>query len=120
MKRAVLIIGLIAGILGILACGLLIMKAFGMPAYEQIAGIVLKRSAIVLLLQIAGLVFSLIASKSPKLFGALIIIAGLSNFGTLDSSIHTDLPVSFLIGAVAGIMFIIAGIMSLVQKDKEE
>lgn len=118
MKRAVPTIGLIAGIIGILACGLLIMKAFNMPAYEQVTGKILKLSAIVLLIQIAGLVFSLIADNNPRLFGVFIIVSGLSNLGTLDSSIHADLPVSFLIGAVAGIMFFIAGIMSITKREE--
>lgn len=119
MKKAIFTIGLIAGILGILANGLLIMKGFGMPAYDDDTWVVLKVSAIVILVQIAGLIFSVTAEKNPKLFGVFILVAGLLNYFTLSSSILIDLPASFLIGAIAGILFIIAGVMSLTQKKKE-
>ncbi len=119
MKKAIFTIGLIAGIVGILAGGLVVMKAFDMPAYDDGATIALRTSVVIILLQIAGLIFSVTADKNPKLFGAFITVAGLANYGTVKNSIRVDLPAGFIIGIIAGLLFIIAGVMSLTESKEK-
>lgn len=119
MKNAIFTLGLIAGIIGILSCGLLLFTGFNLPVTHQDGEMILIVAAAGLLLQVAGMVFSFIVAKNPKILGALIIIVGITNIAVVTYSIAADSQISFIGAAISGVMFLVAGIMALSQNKEK-
>lgn len=118
MKKSVFTLGLIAGIAGIVSCGILLYVYFGMPADKEGIGGVLGIGIVALLLQIAGLVFSISAEKKTKLAGIVMILAAISDLVASLASMSIDSIISFLLCFITFILFLIAGIISITTKPK--
>lgn len=118
MKKSVFTLGLIAGIAGIVSCGILLYVYFGMPADKEGIGGILGIGIVALLLQIAGLVFSISAEKKTKLAGIVMILAAISDLVASLASMSIDSIISFLLCFITFILFLIAGIISITTKPK--
>jgi len=116
MKKAVTVLGIIAGIIGALNSGLLLLNGLNMKVTDPNVNAIVTVSVVGLLLQIMGMVCSLLSYKKPKILGMLIILAGLSSGGVAWYSIPADSPISFIGGGIVGLLFIIAGIIAMTQK----
>lgn len=108
------ILGLIAGILGILGSGYDFIEAMGLPATSGNAPVIMSLLAIAFV--IAGLVGSTMKCKK-KVAGLLMLLGGLGGLLTMTTGLAISYtPVTFFIGLVTAILFIIGGIMSLVKR----
>lgn len=116
MKKASYIVGLIGSIIGIISCGMLLFSGLNMPVTNT-------QTNYVIVLSIAGLIFSILAlvgaciNKAKTITGILILLGALANIPCILFSIGADNPISFITCAIAAIMLIIAGIMRLVIKE---
>lgn len=112
------IIGIIAGILGIVGSGYTFVEGMDMPATESSMPIFL--ALIALGLVIVGLIGATLKSKN-KLAGELMLMGFVGGLLTMASSLSVSkTPIPFLIGIVTIILFLISGIMSLKSKNGKE
>lgn len=118
MGKSLSILGLIAGIIGILSCGALLFTARNTPLGHAYVNDVLFVYAIALNLQIIGLMFAIQGSKNSHITGIIMIIAGISDLIAGVFSIVGDNPASCIACFVVFILFLVAGISEIktVQK----
>lgn len=117
MKKTALILGLIAGIVGILSCGILLFIELTTTTMErQYVNITTWVAFVSLILQILGLVYALMVERKPKTAGKIMIIAAVADLISSFFSILGDSPVSFISCFVVFVLFLIAGIMALKEE----
>lgn len=106
------ILGLIAGILGIIGTGYTFIEAMNMPSTASSIPIYLALLSIALV--IAGLVG---ATKLNKKSGILMMLGAIGGIiAVLVSLSISDLPISFFISIVVIILFIIGSVGSFKKK----
>lgn len=116
MKNASFIIGLIAGILGIMLGCSLVFIGLNMKVTNPHSNAVMIFSVLGLLSSISGLVGACIVNTKNKLAGILMIIAAILNLFAGFNSIGADSPLNFVGLLVVSILFLISGIFSLKKK----
>lgn len=113
MKRSALILGLIAGIVGIISCGGLLYVGLNTTLeHENVYGVIIV-SLIGLILQIVGLVYALMVESKTKTAGKVMIVAGVFNLIVCIFSILGDSPITFIACFIVFILFLISGIFAI-------
>lgn len=120
MKKVTFILGLIGGIMGIISCLLLLFIGLTMkvtiPDGITTVIITIINGGLGLLATIAGLVGACIAQNNNKLAGILMIIATIFNIIVSFTSINAQSPLSFLMGFIVAILFLISSIFAFKSK----
>ena len=117
MKTASFVLGLIAGIVGIISAGVTFVVGMGLPVTNPDANFIVRGSIFVLVFQIAGLVLAAIRKRSIP-FGIIEILAGLSGLIGLTVAVFADVLAMFLTFIIAAILFVIAGIFKMMPEDR--
>lgn len=116
MKKTSFIVGLIAGILGIISNGILLFSGLNMKVTEAGVNQVLMFSIIGLLLSILALVGACMNNKKV-LTGIFILLGAIANIPSSLFSISADNPMTFIMCAVVAILLLVSGIMRLCIKE---
>lgn len=79
---------------------------------------ILVWSLIGLLISIVGWILSLLIERNANVLGILTIIIGLISFIPARYAIHAELPISLITCGLAGLIFVITGIIGIAVKGK--
>ncbi|ABQ23657.1 DUF4064 domain-containing protein [Clostridium kluyveri] len=113
MKKTAFILGTIAGIVGIISCGILLYVGLNTTVDHDNVYSVIIISFIGLILQIVGLVYALMVESKTEIAGKVMIVAGISDLIVSFFSILGDSPVTFIICFVVFVLFLISGIFAI-------
>lgn len=117
MKKASFIVGLIAGIAGILTGITLLVFGLNMQVTNKDSKVILIIGVVGLLIQISGLVGACIQDIKHKVVTfVLMLISGIISIPMALYSISADSPISFILGLVVAIMFIVASVLRVLSK----
>jgi len=119
VRKPSFILGLIGGILGILACVFLLFSGLNMKVTEVDSTKVMIFAFLGILLSILALVGACIIEKKKTLAGVFMIVGAIANIPCSLYSISADNQITFLLNAVVTILLLISGIMALCVKNNE-
>lgn len=120
MRKASFILGLIAGIFGIIIAGALLVNGMLMPAIIPGVGSIIAVSLLGLICSIAGIVAAALVGKKKVLSGVIMIVTSLVFILVALNSITGDNILTFVGGLIVFILFLLAGIFGLCIKNNKD
>ncbi|WP_368488435.1 DUF4064 domain-containing protein [Clostridium sp. BJN0013] len=113
MKKTAFILGIIAGVVGIISCGGLLYVGLNSPATDKNANDVIIAASIGIIFQIIGLVYALMVESKTKTAGKVMIVAGIFDFIAAFFSTIGDSPITFISCLIVFVLFLISGIFAI-------